>query len=104
VIGLVAGAVLLTAPLARAQMFPPITNRDFNIDLFEQPAVGSPRLIGMGDKPSDLNSQPPYTPQDERAQEDAPVDRDDVRRRGEREAGAPAPGGGEHTWVEPGRR
>jgi hypothetical protein len=29
-------------------MFPPVTNRDFNIDLFEQPALGSPRLIGMG--------------------------------------------------------
>jgi hypothetical protein len=27
--------------------FPPITNRNFNIDLFEQPAIGSPRLIAM---------------------------------------------------------
>ena len=27
--------------------FPPITNRNFNIDLFEQPAIGSPRLISM---------------------------------------------------------
>jgi hypothetical protein len=35
--------------VARAQTanFPPVTNRDFNIDLFEQPALGSPRLIGM---------------------------------------------------------
>jgi hypothetical protein len=34
--------------VARAQLFfPPITNRNFNIDLFEQPALGSPRLIAM---------------------------------------------------------
>jgi hypothetical protein len=33
---------------ARAQAaFPPITNRNFNIDLFEQPALGSPRLVAM---------------------------------------------------------
>ena len=33
---------------ATAQVtFPPVTSRDFNIDLFEQPAIGSPRLIGM---------------------------------------------------------
>jgi hypothetical protein len=28
-------------------MFPSITSRNFNIDLFEQPAIGSPRLIAM---------------------------------------------------------
>lgn len=35
---------------ARAQepVYPPITNADFNLDLFEQPALGSPRLIAMG--------------------------------------------------------
>lgn len=33
---------------AQAQnAFPAITNRNFNIDLFEQPAIGSPRLIAM---------------------------------------------------------
>jgi hypothetical protein len=41
-------AAALVPAVARAQSFPPITNRDFNIDLFEQPAIGSPRLIGMG--------------------------------------------------------
>jgi len=42
-------AAALAAPtVARAQIsFPPITNRSFNIDLFEQPAIGSPRLIAM---------------------------------------------------------
>jgi hypothetical protein len=46
-IGLLLG--VLFAPLtAAAQLsFPPITNRNFNIDLFEQPALGSPRLIAM---------------------------------------------------------
>jgi hypothetical protein len=42
--------MLLVVPaVARAQpiVFPPITNREFNIDLFEQPAIGSPRLIAM---------------------------------------------------------
>jgi hypothetical protein len=37
--------------LAHAQtgpMYPPITDPNFNLDLFEQPALGSPRLIGMG--------------------------------------------------------
>jgi hypothetical protein len=50
----VVGAALLVAgvlagrPPVRAQvMFPPVTNRDFSIDLFEQPAIGSPRLIAM---------------------------------------------------------
>jgi hypothetical protein len=39
----------LAVPIAaQAQLsFPPITNRNFNIDLFEQPAIGSPRLIAM---------------------------------------------------------
>lgn len=32
---------------AQTATFPPITSRDFNIDLFEQPAIGSPRLISM---------------------------------------------------------
>jgi hypothetical protein len=42
-------AALVLAPAgARAQIsFPSITNRNFNIDLFEQPAIGSPRLIAM---------------------------------------------------------
>ncbi len=40
--------VILLPAGARAQFsFPPITNRNFNIDLFEQPALGSPRLIAM---------------------------------------------------------
>jgi hypothetical protein len=43
------GLVLLWAPrAARAQfVLPPITSRDFNLDLFEQPVLGSPRLIAM---------------------------------------------------------
>ena len=42
-------AVLILGPTgARGRSsFPPITNRNFNIDLFEQPALGSPRLIAM---------------------------------------------------------
>ena len=32
---------------AQTENFPPITNRNFDIDLFEQPALGSPRLISM---------------------------------------------------------
>lgn len=40
--------VLILVPVeARAQGFPPITNRNFNIDLFEQPALGAPRLIAL---------------------------------------------------------
>jgi len=41
--------LLLWAPRpARAQLtFPPITSRDYNLDRFEQPAPGSPRLIAM---------------------------------------------------------
>ena len=46
-----AAALLVTgaAAPARAQVpqYPPVTDRHFNIDLFEQPALGSPRLIGM---------------------------------------------------------
>ncbi len=40
---------MLAPAVARAQTasFPPIADRNFNIDLFEQPAIGSPRLIGM---------------------------------------------------------
>jgi hypothetical protein len=39
----------LAPAVAQAQTttFPPVTNRNFNIDLFEQPAIGSPRLIAM---------------------------------------------------------
>jgi hypothetical protein len=46
---IVAAATLCPA-LAAAQQtttFPPITNRSFNIDLFEQPAIGSPQYIAM---------------------------------------------------------
>jgi hypothetical protein len=32
---------------AQTPSFPPVTSRDFVIDLFEQPAIGSPRLIAM---------------------------------------------------------
>jgi hypothetical protein len=47
--GGVALGLLLWAPRpARAQLtFPPITSRNYNLDLFEQPALGSPRLIAM---------------------------------------------------------
>jgi len=39
---------VLGSQRARAQeAFPSITGHDFNIDLFEQPALGSPRLIAM---------------------------------------------------------
>jgi len=45
------GLVIATLPLrsarAQAASFPPITSRNFDIDLFEQPALGSPRLIAM---------------------------------------------------------
>jgi hypothetical protein len=37
--------------MAQAQSeptYPPITDPNYNLDLFEQPALGSPRLIGMG--------------------------------------------------------
>jgi hypothetical protein len=41
-------AVMLVPAGARAQFsLPPITSRNFNIDLFEQPALGAPRLIAM---------------------------------------------------------
>jgi hypothetical protein len=48
-IGVLSAALLIGLPRpARAQlMFPPITSRNFNLDLFEQPALGSPRLIAM---------------------------------------------------------
>ena len=39
--------ILLPAGASAQTSFPPITNRNFNIDLFEQPALGSPRLIAM---------------------------------------------------------
>jgi hypothetical protein len=44
-------AVLLIFAVARSAlaqtMYPPVTDRNFSIDLFEQPALGSPRLIAM---------------------------------------------------------
>ena len=46
-IGLVAAALAPSVAEAQGLVFPPITNRNFNIDLFEQPAIGSPRLIAM---------------------------------------------------------
>jgi hypothetical protein len=49
VISVVSLLLLIWPPRpARAQlMFPPITSRDYNLDLFEQPVLGSPRLIAM---------------------------------------------------------
>jgi hypothetical protein len=38
---------VISTASAQTAMFPPVTSRNFNIDLFEQPAIGSPRLIGM---------------------------------------------------------
>ncbi|MFL5303617.1 MAG: hypothetical protein ACJ8F1_00315 [Polyangia bacterium] len=49
-LGIILTVAAVLAPAgAQAQnlSFPPITNRNFNIDLFEQPAIGSPRLISM---------------------------------------------------------
>ncbi|HVZ34666.1 MAG TPA: hypothetical protein VG963_19690, partial [Polyangiaceae bacterium] len=44
----VALLVISTGRAALAQtMYPAITDRNFSIDLFEQPALGSPRLIAM---------------------------------------------------------
>ncbi|HVZ31741.1 MAG TPA: hypothetical protein VG963_04905, partial [Polyangiaceae bacterium] len=44
-------ALLALSGVARSvlaqTMYPPITDRNFSIDLFEQPALGSPRLIAM---------------------------------------------------------
>jgi hypothetical protein len=43
-----AGVLASTRVLAQAvPAYPPVTRSDFNIDLFEQPALGSPRLIAM---------------------------------------------------------
>jgi hypothetical protein len=39
--------ILVPARAGGQSSFPPITSRNFNIDLFEQPALGSPRLIAM---------------------------------------------------------
>src|SRR5690348_3947880 len=33
---------------AQDPTYPPITDPNYNLDLFEQPALGSPRLIAMG--------------------------------------------------------
>jgi hypothetical protein len=44
----VASGRLSPAHAQTEPMYPPITDPDFNLDLFEQPALGSPRLIGMG--------------------------------------------------------
>ncbi len=46
--GVVLAGLALAPARAGAQLtFPPITSRNFDIDLFEQPALGSPRLIAM---------------------------------------------------------
>ncbi|HXI55622.1 MAG TPA: hypothetical protein VNO55_06160 [Polyangia bacterium] len=44
-----ASAITVSGARAAGQTmtFPPVTSRDFNIDLFEQPAIGSPRLVAM---------------------------------------------------------
>jgi hypothetical protein len=49
ILGLACATLALSARQAhgQAQAYPAITNRNFNIDLFEQPALGSPRLIAM---------------------------------------------------------
>jgi hypothetical protein len=36
-----------TQPQPPVPQYPPVTDGRFNIDLFEQPALGSPRLVGM---------------------------------------------------------
>lgn len=41
-------ALPAAAPAQSEPAYPAITDADFNLDLFEQPALGSPRLIGMG--------------------------------------------------------
>src|SRR5947209_14590695 len=35
------------AAQAQVPQYPPVVDRNFDIDLFEQPALGSPRLIAM---------------------------------------------------------
>jgi hypothetical protein len=47
--GAVLAIALLASSAASAQTaaYPPVTDRNFNIDLFEQPDLGSPRLIAM---------------------------------------------------------
>jgi hypothetical protein len=45
--GLLAAVVMAPAAVRAQATFPSITSRNFNIDLFEQPAIGSPRLIAM---------------------------------------------------------
>jgi hypothetical protein len=48
VLALTAGATCkVSSTFAQAASYPPVTSRNFNIDLFEQPAIGSPRLIAM---------------------------------------------------------
>jgi hypothetical protein len=49
-IGLVAGTLSLaaTAATARAQEYPPITDRDYAIDLYRGAVLGSVRIVGMG--------------------------------------------------------
>ena len=42
-----AGAAWPQTAAAQSASFPPVVDRNYNIDLFEQPAVGSPRLIAM---------------------------------------------------------
>jgi hypothetical protein len=45
-LGMLLGAAIPVSAQAQTT-FPSITDRNFNIDLFEQPALGSPRLIAM---------------------------------------------------------
>ena len=47
-VGLACCSVFGVAAWAQEPMYPPISNRDYNLDLFEQPSLGSPRLIAMG--------------------------------------------------------
>ncbi len=40
-----AAALAAPAPAAAQLTFPPVSSRDFDLDLYGQPALGSPRLI-----------------------------------------------------------
>lgn len=44
---LVSGILSPVSSAGQTTSFPPVVDRNFNIDLFEQPAIGSPRLIAM---------------------------------------------------------
>jgi hypothetical protein len=45
--GLALGLAVPSANAQTAPTYPPVIDRNFSIDLFEQPALGSPRLIAM---------------------------------------------------------